>query len=291
MKFIQAITTVGLLSFLCSVSVPQAARAQTASPTPTPTPATIDNPVQEYNEYMRRGFAAYQDENYADAANFFRAALYAVPNDREATTAYWNAVNALNSPEVSGRATVYEENMELGYDATESGDYPSALEYFQIALQQRPGDYYATQAMRNVQTYISRGTQPDSPTDVPPTVAIYAGEIPYDRYMRLGYAAAQREDFAAAIAYFRSALYEQPNDQLATTAYWNAVDGMQDGEFGLDETTTETAYDRYMRLGYDATNRSDYERALTFFERAITERPQDGYAVQAIRNVRAYMDE
>ncbi|MGB3291589.1 MAG: tetratricopeptide repeat protein, partial [Phormidesmis sp.] len=282
MKFTRAITTIGLLSFLSSaaVSAPEVVKAQTAAPTATPLPAT---PMQEYNEYMRLGFAAYQDENYADAANYFRAALYAVPNDREATTAYWNSINALNSPEVSGRAAVYEENMELGYDATESDDYPNALEYFQTALQQRPGDYYATQAIRNVQTYINRGTQPDSSTDVPPTVAVYPGELPYDRYMRLGYAAAQREDFAAAIAYFRSALYEQPNDQLATTAYWNAVDGMQDGEFGLDETT-ETAYDRYMRLGYDATNRGDYERALNFFERAITERPQDGYAVQAIRN-------
>ena len=289
MKLVQSITTIGLLSLLLSVTVrvPQAA-AQTASPTPSP--ADIENPVQQYNDYMRRGFAAYQNENYVDAANFFRAALYAVPNDREATTAYWNAVNALNSPEISGRAAVYEENMELGYDATESGDYSSALEYFQTALQQRPGDYYATQAMRNVQTYINRGTQPDSPTDVSQTVAVYAGEAPYDRYMRLGYAAAQREDFSAAIAYFRSALYEQPNDQLATTAYWNAVDGMQDGEFGLDETT-ETPYDRFMRLGYDATNRGDYERALNFFERAIAERPRDVYAVRAIRNVRAYIGE
>lgn len=238
---------------------------------------------------MRLGFAAYQNGNYADAANYFRYALYAVPDDREAIVAYWNAVDQMNSSEVSGQAAVYEENMDSGYDATETGDYPSALEYFQTALTLRPGDYYAAQAIRNVQTYINRGTQPDSPTDVPPTYSAYAGEAPYDRYMRLGYAAAQREAFSTAITYFRSALYEQPNDQRATTAYWNAVDGLQDGEFGLDDTT-ETPYDRYMRLGYDATNRGNYERALSFFEQAMAQRPQDGYAAQAIRNVQAYMD-
>ena len=270
---------------------PPAAIAQT-SPAPTPNAATetYTTPVQEYDEYMRLGFAAQQAGNYTDAATFFRYALYAVPDDREATTAYWNAVNELQSDEAGGQTTAYEQAMDQGYDATDTGDYAAALGHFQAALQQRPDDYYAAQAVRNVQTYINRGTAADSPTDVPLTYRVYAGETPYDRYMRLGYAAVQREDMSAAITYFRSALYEQPNDRQATIAYWNAVDGLQDGEFGLGPSA-ESVYDRYMRLGYDATNRGSYARALDFFEKAIAERPQDDYAVQAIRNVRAYMSD
>lgn len=129
----------------------------------------------------------------------------------------------------------------------------------------------------------------DSPTDVSPTYTIYAGETVYDRYMRLGYAAAQRQDFSTAQRYFRSALYDRPNDRQATIAYWNAVDGMQDGEFGTD-STAESAYDRYMRLGYDATERQNYAQALVFFEKALIERPRDGYAIQALRNVQTYVE-
>ena len=247
-------------------------------------------PIQEYNEYMRLGYAAQQEEDFAEAASFFRAALYAVPDDQEATTAYWNARAALQpETELSDRAQRYEANMEAGYNATEASDYEAALTYFQAALQLRPRDYYAAQAIRNVYTYLSRGVGADSPTDVAPTYNVYAGEAPYDRYMRLGYAAAQRKDFANAQTYFRSALYERSNDRQATIAYWNAVDGMNDGEFGAGSNQIEPLYDRYMRLGYDATQRGNYTQAIGFFEGAIAERPDDAYAIQAIRNVRAYM--
>ncbi len=258
------------------------------SPTTTQTTETY-TPQQEYSEYMRLGYAASQEGDFAEAANFFRAALYAVPRDREATVAYWNARGELTSPELSDRALQYEASMEQGYDATDAGDYETALGHFEAALELRPRDYYAAQAIRNVYTYLNRGVGADSPGDVPLTYNVYAGETPYDRYMRLGYAAAQRQDFAAAQTYFRSALYERSNDRQATIAYWNAVDGVRDGEFGANSEVPEADYDRYMRLGYDATQNGNYERALGFFERAITERPNDVYAIRAVRNVRAYM--
>lgn len=257
---------------------------------PSPTPQTTElSPQQEYNEYMRLGYAAQQAGDFEEAASFFRAALYAVPQDREATVAYWNARGELQSYDLSDRAQQYEDYMEQGYDATDAGEYEAALENFENALQIRPRDYYAAQAIRNVYTYLNRGVGADSPTDVPLTYNIYAGETPYDRYMRLGYAAAQRQDFAAAQTYFRSALYERANDRQATIAYWNAVDGVRDGEFGTNSEPPEADYDRYMRLGYDATQNGNYDRALRFFENAFTERPNDPYALQAIRNVRVYM--
>lgn len=282
-----------LLMFALPSAHAQMAIDQTALAQTPATSASIEpyRPEQEYDEYMRLGFASYQSGEYADAANFFRYALYAVPRDREATVAYWNAVNELQSPnqDLTGRAAIYEANMEAGYDATEVSDYDAAMVYFRTALQQRPNDYYATQAIRNVHTYLNRGVNADSPSDIPLTYNVYAEETPYDRYMRLGYAAVQREDLAASITYFRSALYERKNDRQATIAYWNAVDGLRDGEFGLD-TNPESVFDRYMRLGYDATTRNDYAQAVSFFERALAERPGDGYATQAIRNVRSYTE-
>ena len=238
---------------------------------------------------MRLGFDAEQAGDYAAAATYFRYALFAVPQDREATTAYWNMRSQLQEEDLTARASAYNTNMEAGYDATEADDYELALQYFNTALSLRPGDYYATQAIRNVQTYLTRGTQADAPSDVSQTYTAYANEPLYDRYMRLGYAAVQREDFLAAREYFRSALYDHPNDRQASVAYWNAVDALKDGDYGLDETA-ESAYDRHMRLGYDATERGNYPQAVRAFEKALAERLNDGYATQAIRNVQTYID-
>lgn len=245
-------------------------------------------PEADYDEYMRLGFAAEQEGDFVIAANYFRYALFAIPNDQAATTAYWNARSNLQTGTLSDTAIAYNSYMEAGYDATEEESYETALAYFQAALQLRPGDYYAAQAIRNVQTYVTRGAGADSPTDVPLTYSVYTNESVYDRYMRLGYAAAQREDFGTAREYFRSALYDRPSDRQATIAYWNAVDGIRDGEFGLNETA-ENPYDRFMRRGYDATERGNYAQAIAFFERALMQRPRDGYATQAIRNVRTYI--
>ncbi|MFE4105125.1 tetratricopeptide repeat protein [Almyronema epifaneia] len=246
-----------------------------------------------YDQYMRLGYAAQQRDDYQAAATYFRNALYFNPNDRAAIIAYWNVVDAMNQ---SGQnLPVYDQYMEMGYDATDAADYQTAQNYFQQALQERPGDYYATQALRNVQTYLAVGSGADATVGqadaaVPPTTA-YSGETTYDRYMRLGYAAQQREDYLTARSYFRSALYERPNDRQATIAYWNVVNGLQDGDAGLGAVTgEETAYDRFMRLGYDATERSDYARALDFFQQALAQRPDDYYATEAIANVQTYIN-
>jgi hypothetical protein len=55
------------------------------------------------------------------------------------------------------------------------------------------------------------------------------------------------------------------------------------------ETTTSTQiqdafYDRYMRAGYAAIQRRDRQAAVLYFRRALDERPEDKFALQAIRN-------
>ena len=50
----------------------------------------------------------------------------------------------------------YQQAMRIGYEATEQKDYQTALINFRRALEARPGDRYATEAIRNVETYIQR---------------------------------------------------------------------------------------------------------------------------------------
>ena len=252
--------------------------------------------VLTYDDYMSLGYNASQEGRYYEAAQYFRYALYLNPNDQSATVAYWNARDAIDQ-DVS--TVEFDRHMNAGYDATETGNYEEALSYFEQALEIRPGNAYASQAVRNVRTYLNY----DADTLGDPALTDYSsgsgsnlepalGESAYDRYMRLGYAAQQQEEFVDAANFFRSALYERPEDRWATIAYWNAVDGYQDGEAGLGtETGSEQPYDRYMRLGYDATQRGNYQSAVEFFQQALDLRPNDYYATEAIDNVMTYMNQ
>ena len=280
------------LALVYLLPTPSLAQSTNTPSTPS-TPSSVQDRLGAddrlaYREYMRLGYAAAKREDYQTAALYFRSALYTNPRDRKATIAYWNAKDALSKLESDGNEAPsdYDRYMEMGYDATEQEDYQTALSNFQRALQERPGDYYATQAIRNVQTYVNRGEGVDEEISASP--AVYPGESPYDRYMRLGYAAEQREDYRAAIKHFRSALYERPNDRQATIAFWNAKDVLRGG---TDSSTTEAEsnYDRYMRIGYDAVERKNYQTALINFQRALQERPEDYYATQAVRNIQTYI--
>ncbi|MBE9115162.1 hypothetical protein IQ249_04540 [Lusitaniella coriacea LEGE 07157] len=259
-------------------------RAQSATPPPT----TEYSEEAAYEEYMRLGFAAAKREDHKTAAMYFRYALYYNPKDREATIAYWNARDAMNTNE-EGDKPAYDRYMEIGYDATEDGDYQTALINFRRALEERQGDYFATQAIRNVQTYINRG-EGASASEVSTEANYFPGESRYDRYMRLGYAASQREDHRQAAEQFRSALYERPDDRTATIAFWNARNALTPESTDGTNTATETRYERYMRIGYDATERKDYQTALINFRRALEERPGDSYATDAIQNVQTYIN-
>lgn len=124
------------------------------------------------------------------------------------------------------------------------------------------------------------------------------GEAPYDRYMRLGYAASQRDEPRTALIYFRNALVYRPGDRLATIAYWNMYDKLlRSGteiqptfsEEQFDPAQFESTYDYYMNQGYSATEAGNYQVALTYFQQALDLRPQDTYAAQAIRNVTTYI--
>lgn len=56
-----------------------------------------------------------------------------------------------------GRSTPYDRYMEVGYAATRKKDYPTALLFFKRALDERPNDLYATQAIKNISAYLGPG--------------------------------------------------------------------------------------------------------------------------------------
>ena len=66
-------------------------------------------------------------------------------------------------------ADLYDRYMQAGYAATNQRNHAIALLYFKRALDERPQDTYATQAIQNVEAYLK---QPQTPTGTtPPSTA------------------------------------------------------------------------------------------------------------------------
>lgn len=90
----------------------------------------------------------------------------------------------------------------------------------------------------------------------------YAGESSYDRYMRLGYAAAKEMNHSLAADYFRSALYDRPDDRMATIAFWNQKHALIQDASGRPAAINAPSYERMMRLAYDANERQHFTGAV-----------------------------
>lgn len=72
--------------------------------------------------------------------------------------------NGTSAGQTNGQQDAFTQSMNAGYAATQQRDYRTALTYFQRALELRPGNSFATQAINNVQSYLRRST------DTTPTI-------------------------------------------------------------------------------------------------------------------------
>ncbi len=75
---------------------------------------------------------------------------------REKKIAQGNTNNSPDTPSTPSADSDYDRAMQAGYRATEQKDYQTAQTEFKKALQARPNDIYAQQALQNVDFYITR---------------------------------------------------------------------------------------------------------------------------------------
>ncbi|WP_373528252.1 DUF928 domain-containing protein [Nostoc sp.] len=87
-------------------------------------------------------------------ARYLLAALAFFPLEPIITT----QVLATSVFQVAQAKPAYTQYMQLGYNETRRRNYRKALGYFQQAERVRPGDRYAAAAIRNVTSYIQRGS-------------------------------------------------------------------------------------------------------------------------------------
>lgn len=106
-----------------------------------------------------------------DAKNYGKPAI--APYVEEVVSLYkWRTPTAAikPAPVVKGsQPSVYDRYMQAGYAADQQKDTATALLYFTRALDERPNDPFATQAMRNAQTSVERTrvSIPKTPAEQP----------------------------------------------------------------------------------------------------------------------------
>ncbi len=99
-----------------------------------------------------------------DAKNYGKPAI--APYVEEVVSLYkWRTPTAATkpAPAMKSSQSVYDRYMQAGYAADQQKDAATALLYFTRALDERPNDPFATQAMRNAQTSVER-TPVSTPT-------------------------------------------------------------------------------------------------------------------------------
>ncbi len=83
-------------------------------------------------------------------------AKVAMPSGAESAIATASQEGRLKQSRQQARSQSYRYAMLAGYSAAERKDYHTALINFRRALGFRPGDRYATAAIRNMETYIAQ---------------------------------------------------------------------------------------------------------------------------------------
>jgi hypothetical protein len=73
---------------------------------------------------------------------------------------------------------LFDRYMQAGYAATNRRDHQTALIYFKRALDERPDDPYATQAIRNVESYLEKNTASPIETVPSPPTATRGAPVP-----------------------------------------------------------------------------------------------------------------
>ena len=126
-------------------------------------------------------------------------------------------------------AETYERGMRIGYAATEQRDYQTALINFRRALAARPGDRYATAAIRNVESYIQQIRAEEARKRALETLQIQLNE------------AATQQDWICAAAIVDQLITLVPTNSIERgklVAYRGQLSGLLDARTDSDNWST-----------------------------------------------------
>jgi epidermal growth factor receptor substrate 15 len=113
--------------------------------------AMVDQAAKDgdFNKHMKAAAAAMQQKKYAEAIKQYEAALDDKPDNKDATAGLKQAKAAADQ---AAKDAEYNKHMKNGQNLMAQKKYADAIQEFQAALQEKPGDQNATAALQLAKT-------------------------------------------------------------------------------------------------------------------------------------------
>jgi len=216
------------------------------------TPAQVQQqPIDPaYKEYMTIGYQLTNEKDYDNALLNFEKALAIVPNDSYALKAIQNVKGFISEKK-------YYEYMNLGYSLVNKKDSLGAIENFNKALNFKPNDPKALEAIANVR---------------------------YSQYTYLGERFIENKDYKAAFVTFEMALKNKPNDSKALenfkksaklTAFNLLNTDVTSGTSNNQNSNNKVQVGLYLDLVTQIEREQKFEDSLLVISKAFQENPSE----------------
>ncbi len=204
-----------------------------------------------YNDFIRRAAQAERNGNLADALKLYDDAARLKPGDPLAVEAKRRLAAQTT---VAHQDAQYDPAMDRGSRAEQRRDWQNAINAYNDALRIKPNDPTATASIRRI-------------------LDLQNNER-YSLSMERARQAEQRRDLQSAEAAYRDALRLKPNDAAAIAALQRLAD-----------VAKQLDYDSALNNASRAEQARQWASARNYYNQALSIRPNDATAQQALRNV------
>lgn len=234
---------------------------------------------QQFQTLIKNGDDAVRAKNYAGGINFYKEAQKIYPNDSsvqpkiDEAQRLWDAdkSNLASSEEARKKRKQYDNAIALADKAFAEGSYDRAISKYQEAQSILPSEKYPQQQIdlinKKKQELANQNNEGDA-------------QVKYSEYISKANSARDNESYTEAISFYNQALSVKPNDVYATNEINRINKKLGDESKNKQYNDIITKADGYF-------GQKSYDLAISQYEQALFIKPNDSYANQKIREIKA----
>jgi len=232
-----------------------------------------------YNANVKKGENLLALSEYEQARQSFQQALLNKPGDAYATQKIGEINNTIQKQQQEELAKLNKENQykQLIVNANnmiQSGDLVNAKTEFQKALNLKPGDPVASAKIREVDQLINQKQQQE-------LMARQQGQK-YNDLIKKADNFYNSKNYNDALTSYQQALALKPSETYPATRVneiTNIIEENQKAEQQKEE------YENALKLANNYYNKSDYDNAKTYYQKALTLQPNSSYPKQQLEKI------
>lgn len=230
---------------------------------------------REYDENMRAGNRAADDENYAEAVAAFERAMAVMPGEKEAEKRRDAVADLLAKQKSEAEAqAAYDAAIKKADALYESEKYLEAKAEYAAALEAKPKDGYAAERQSSCDTQLAAIAEAE------------ARRAEFDQAMTEGNKALDDQAYPRALEKFDAALALFPDDANAAAKRTEAQDLL---DVQRAEAQKKEDYERLMSDADRAFGKEDYTDAEGLYAQAAAIMPDEKRPKERINEIRGIL--